>query len=286
VGVAKVTIPFDGSDKNTRKKVRRRPKLTGRDERILALLGEYGCVAGDRIKSYFWNSTPASCAHYRRLGILRQRGLIENVLGDRSIAIGYRLTKRGEEALTKLKATKPGLLNRRAYKTQFEHDQLLIDVRRILEKSPLISDFRAEPEIRRDLLNGKAKLLHWENAPMIPDATFAFSTPGQKMRMAAELELTLKTRRRYTKIFRNHLLSKNWQMVIYVVKGEDLHDRLMKLLNEVKTTDLEVTLAKSINGIYFCALEEFLKKGLSVPMTNGKKEISFEQIAQSAGIKS
>lgn len=267
------------------RKVRRRPRITGRDEKILSLLGEYGCVSADRIKAYFWNSTPTSSTHYRRLGILKQRGLIENVSGDRSMTIGYRLTKRGKDVLAKWPHGNSSPLTRRAYKTQFEHDQLLIDIRRILEKSPLVHSFKTEAEIRRELPDGNSKLLNWENAPVIPDATFVFSVPGQRMRVAVELELTAKIKRRYTKIFRSHLLAKEWRLVIYIVKSATFQDQLMKTLNIVKTTDIHVRIAKSLNGIYFCVLDEFLSKQLSVPLTNGKKEISLEQIALNFGLK-
>lgn len=274
-------IPPEGDrGKEALRKVRRRPRLTGRDMKILALLGEYGCVSGARIKGYLWNSAPASGAHYRRLRILLRRGLIEKVLGDRSIPIGYRLTKKGMEVLGKMPGATVGLFSRRAYKTQFEHDQLLIDARRILEKSPLIQDFKTENDVRNLLLTGREKLLHWEGAPVIPDAMFTYSVPGKTMRIALELELTPKVRRRYTRIFRSHLLAKTWSLTIYVVKGEKFRARLMKVLSDVKATDIEVRMAKTVNGIYFCTLEEFLSKELSVPMTNGKKEFSFAEAAQ------
>ena len=267
------------------KKLRHRPKLTGRDRKILALLGEYGCVTADRIKAYFWNSSAKSRAHYRRLGVLRRRGFIENVSGDRSMTIGYRLTKRGKEVWRKYSAAGIVPSVRRAYKTQFEHDQLLIDVRRILEESPLVREFKSEVEIRNRVMDGNAKLLHWENAPIIPDATFVFEVPGQRRRVALELELTPKAKRRYAKIFRSHLLAKDWSVVFYIVKDATFRDRLMKTLNDIKSTDLQVLVASKLNGIYFCTLDEFLSRRLAVPFTNGKKEISLDKIAQNFGLK-
>lgn len=265
-------------------KMRRRPRLTGRDQKILILLGQYGCVAAERIKARLWNSTPNSRTHYRRIGILKRRGLIELAYGDGITANGYRLTKRGVEVLKKIRKSNVGIANRRAYKTQFAHDQLLIDVRSILEKSPLVKDFTPESEARRKLLNEQSKLLHWENAPLIPDATFVLAIPGQEMRAAIELELTPKAARRYTKIFRNHLLAKDWELVIYIVQGDRFCDQLMERLNEVKGKDIQVQIAKRLNGIYFCTLDEFLSKQLTVPLTNGKKELSLAKIAQNFGL--
>jgi DNA-binding PadR family transcriptional regulator len=260
-----------------------RLRITIRDRKILTLLGEYGCVTGERIKNYFWSSTPMSSTHYRRLGILKRHELIENVTGDGAMTIGYRLTKKGKEHLAKISVATTSV-SRRGYKTPFEHDQLLIDVRRIFEASPIVKEFRTESEVRRELFNGHRKILNFENEPIVPDATFVFEVPGQKMKVAIELELTPKTKRRYTKIFRSHLLSKDWNLVIYIVKNDKFRQQLMKTQADIRVNDLHIRIAKHLNGIYFCSLEEFLSKRLSVPMTNGKKEISLEQIAKNFGL--
>lgn len=275
-----MTIPEGDEGSAPPLRGRRRPRLTDRDMKILSLLGDYGCVEGARIKAYLWDSAPASGAHYRRLRILTKRELVEKVSGDRSISIGYRLTKKGMALLGTMQEGIRAPPSRRGYKTQFEHDQLLIDVRRILEKSPLIHDFKNENGVRNLLLDDREKLLRWENAPTIPDAMFTYSVPGKTMRIALELELTTKVRRRYTRIFRCHLLSKDWDLTIYVVKDEKFRTRLMQLLNDVKTTDIEVRMTKTVNGIYFCTIEEFLLRELSTPLTNGKKEFSFAEAAQ------
>ena len=267
-------------------KLRRRPRLTGRDRQILTLLGQYGCVGADRIKSRFWKSTPNSRTHYRRIGILKRRGLIATVNGDGITANGYRLTKRGLDVLRNINQSGPVIANRRAYKTQFAHDQMLIDIRSILETSPLVRDFAPESEVRRKLQKDHSKLLHWENAKHIPDAMFVLAIPGKEMRMAIELELTPKAAPRYTKIFRNHLLAKDWDLVIYIAQGDKFKDQLMERLNEVKSKDVQVKIAKQLNGIYFCTLDEFLSKQLETPLTNGKKEISLGNIARNFGLSS
>lgn len=261
------------------------PALTLRDQRILLLLGEHGCVTAERIKGHFWNNNPKSRLHFRRIGILKRRNLIENVEGDGGITIGYRLTKKGRALVSEKFKDWRDPPTRRGYKTQFEHDQLLIDIRGIFAESPIVKDFKTESDVRREMMTAAVQRQHWEKRPLVPDATFLMEVPGKKMRVAIELELTGKTRPRYTRIFRNHLLTKNWQLVIYVVKDELLRKRLMDHLSEVKRTDIHVRIEKSVNGIYFCGLDEFLKARLDAPFSNGKKEISLNQIAQSFGLK-
>lgn len=85
---------------------------------------------------------------------------------------------------------------------------------------------------------------------------------------------------RYGRIFRAHLLAKKWNLTFYIVKDDALRKSLMETLEEVRRKDLEVRLAKVVNGIYFCSLDDFLLNGLETPMTNGKREISFAEMAR------
>lgn len=261
-------------------KTPRRTRLTERDLRLLAFLGEHGCVSPSRIKTYFWNSSEASRAHNRRLRILTDEGFVEKVAGDEDRLLGYRLTMKGKRFLKEQQPSQEVSLSRRGYKTQFEHDQKVIDLRRILEQSPLISGFKMDHEIRAEFSDGKGRSVNWQNAPLIPDAIFTHRNQGGVMKIALELEMSRKSARRYGRIFRSHLLAKKWNLTLYIVKDEALKKILMEALDEVKRRDLEVRLAKVVNGIYFCTLEKFLSDGLEAPMTNGKREISFAEMAR------
>jgi hypothetical protein len=261
----------------------RRMRLVTRDIQLLSFMGEHGCVSPGRIKRYFWNSSETSRAHNRRLRILANRGLVEKVLGDQERLLGYRLTIKGKRTL---KEMAPGLkffVARRAYKTQFEHDQRLIDLRRILEQSPHIRNFKMDHELQAELSSGAGVPTSWRNAQLVPDALFVHRTSKQCMRIALELEMTQKSRQRYGRIFQAHLLAKKWDLTLYVVRDDTLRIRLMQILDTVKGKDLEVRLAKVVNGIYFCSLDEFLSKGLEASMTNGKREISFAEMARNVG---
>ncbi len=260
-------------------------RLTGRDQDILRLLAEHGCVSADRIKVQFWNSNPLARAHYRRLAILKRAGLVENVFGDRAITIGYRLTKRGREVLQLLFPEQSVSFVRRAYKTSFEHDQLLIDVQRIFQASPVVKEFETESELRRRIEPVKSGDSLWKESRAIPDALFTFETPNQRIKVAVELELTLKSARRYARIFRHHLLSKEWNLVFYIIKDRRLLMPLREKLEKAKREDSYVRVSKAINGIYFCELGKFLSNGLETPFSNGKEEISLDKIAKNFGMK-
>lgn len=256
-------------------------RLTGRDRMILSLLARYGCVSASRIKEQFWKTPKDSQTHYRRIGLLRKLKLLEVVRGPNAAVIGYRLTRTGKRLLKIDSENHSSQVQRKSYQSDFEHDQLLIDLEYILKASPLVEDFKTEAEIRKSILSEVAKHRHWESVPSIPDASFVLKFPQRSMRVALELELTPKIKRRYGRIFRSHLLSKNWDLVIYVVKTEHLRKKLMRTLNDIKERDALIKFASSVNGVYFCALDDLQQKKLEARLTNGKREFSLEEIAQS-----
>lgn len=261
-------------------------RLVKRDLVLLKLLSEYGCVDAQRIKAKLWNGNPVSRAHYRRLSILKKMGMVENVLGDQGVSLGYRISRLGLRVLNETGTTSETTVLQRNYKTQFEHDQLLIDIREILSQSPVVHEFKTEAEIKNEILGGKKGPVDWRTAPTIPDGAFVYEVPGQRLRVALELELTQKSRARYFKILRNHLLSQRWDMTFYVLRNQALLDHILPLVAEVKAEDAAVRVARRVNGIYLCLLENVLGEGLKARFSNGKKEISLFDLAQNAASNS
>ncbi len=256
-------------------------RLMDRDVKLLELLALYGCVSIERIKSELWNNKENLRSHYRRLGVLRNQGWIEKVEGDEKRIIGYRLSRSGKAFLSSILATsEPIEFNRRSYKTQFEHDQLMIDLRRLFTSSPVIKDFKTEAEVTREITKGVQKSFDWKKAPTIPDATFVLLLSDKTMRVAIELELSAKNKARYQRIFRNHLLTDRWSIVFYIVKDQKLLDHLREQLRHCKESDVQVRVSKQINGIYFGSLESVLRDGLKATFFNGKQEISLAEISQ------
>ena len=262
----------------------RRTRVTDRDIALMRLLVEYGCVDAQRIKVKLWNSNPNSRAHFRRIGILRSMNLIDIVLGDQGVGMGYRITKKGRALLVEKGEAVITAVNRKSYKTEFEHDQTLIEVRAVLEQSPLVKDFKTEAEVKHEILAGRKGPVDWRDSLSVPDATFVYEVPGQRVRVAVELELTQKSRARYFRILRGHLVNKTWGMVFYVVKNESLLNKIQSLLAEIKSHDARVLVAKKINGVYLCTLDEFRKERLKANFTNGKETISLAELAQNFGV--
>ena len=237
-------------------------RIVPRDLVLLKLLSEHGCVDPQRIKAKFWNGNPVSKAHYRRLGILKRMGLIESVLGDQGVGLGYRISQKGQKTLIESGNLPKHIPIYRGYRTQFEHDQLMFDIRQTLEESPIVREFKTEGDVRDELLGGKLGPIDWRNAPTIPDGTFVYEVPGQRLRIALEIEVTMKSRARYFKILRNHLLNKTWDMTFYIMRDQSMLYRLLSLIEEVQIQDATVRVAKKVNGIYLCSLEEIQSQKL------------------------
>lgn len=254
--------------------------ITSRDRMILTMMARHGCVSAKHIKKNFWEANDQTDNHYRRIGFLKKLKLIENVLGDGGHRIGYRLTRKGKKFMTLSKSDYAAKLIRRAYRTPLDHDYKLIDIKQILERSPIIKNFKTEGEIRHEILKAHSKLLHWESSPLLPDASFEIHTPDRTMRVAVELEMTSKTKRRYTRIFRKHLLSKHWDFVIYIAKDDKLMNRLIRCYKEIRGKDIELKIAKSVNGFYLCTLDEFIKNQLGTQLVGEQETISLTEIAQ------
>lgn len=257
-------------------------RLVPRDLVLLRMLGEHGCLDPERIKAKLWNGNPTSKAHYRRLGILKRMGLLENVLGDQGFGIGYRVTQKGLKVLTESGNVPRHIPINRGYRTQLEHDQIMFEIRDILESSPIVKEYRTEGDVHHELLGGKKGPIDWQNAPTIPDGTFVYEVPGQRLRIALEIEITFKTRARYFKILRNHLLNKTWDMTFYIMRDQAMLHRLLALIEEVQAKDAAVRVARKINGIYLCSLDEIKTQKLKAQFTNGKRTISLDELAQQA----
>lgn len=256
-----------------------RHRVTGRDKMILNLLADFGCASPRKIQTQLFKENDKTKNHFRRFRILRQLKLIDHVWRDDGAMLGYKLTAKGKKFLA-LGEDHDGGIASKSYRTDYYHDQTLIDVKGIFANCSAISDYKSEGKIRKEINQKLSSLLHWEKRGNIPDGYFHLKLPDRNLRVAIELELSDKSQKRYERIFRNHLLSKSWDLVIYLVRDETLKNYLLGLLQKSKDRDIQVRVSNMLNGIYFCELNDFLKNGLDVKLTNGRRELSFKELAQ------
>jgi hypothetical protein len=115
----------------------------------------------------------------------------------------------------------------------------------------------------------------------VPDGLFHLTAKKAKYVVAVEVELSTKSENRYRKLFRELLLQPDFNVVLYLVKGEEMKKYLRRLFAEVLTDDLVVQTASRRNAIYFAKLPEFLEKGLGATFQGEGSTFSFESLVKS-----
>jgi hypothetical protein len=111
-----------------------------------------------------------------------------------------------------------------------------------------------------------------------------YEVPGQSVRVAVELELTQKSRARYFKILRGHLVNKTWGMTFYIVRDEDLKSKVQTLLTEIKANDRTVIHSRKLNPLYLCTLEEFRRERLRAIFSKEDDTLSLDEVARNFGL--
>ncbi|MCM2282265.1 MAG: hypothetical protein NDI61_10510 [Bdellovibrionaceae bacterium] len=214
---------------------------------------------------------------------LKVHGLIEPLLGDADTHLGYRLTKKGLRfARSVLHVTDDALKSRPAFRSQYDHDRIVNEARRILSTSPVISDFVSEAELRIQL--GKTWTVRSESTShdwKVPDALFKLSTRKGLLRVALEIELSQKAKARYAKIMEAILISRQFEVVFFLCKTERLLSLIRSEVNAARKTSPRVKASQRSNGIYFCTLETLRALKLDAPWTGEENRFTICEIEES-----
>ena len=211
----------------------------GRDAQILAHLAKHGFASPKNIEDTFFSGR-ANRNHYRSIARLRKKGFVENLTGDHNHLLGYKPTKRGlrvAELLTKTPSLSP---HRFKFRTTYDHDELLIQIRSIFESSTLVSHFQPEVVLREQLAT---RYGHKEVEGLgykVPDGLFVLQTQKRNFRVALELELTRKSSCRYRKIIKQLARSRDWDIILYIVKNKHIKCVIQNLLQELREKDSDL----------------------------------------------
>lgn len=226
-------------------------------------------------------SLPTGYNLFRRLRHLRQADLIEPLVGDGGARLGYRLSKRGiEYAKKKLIANDVVLQSRPAFRTQFDHDRIVIEAREILSLSEIVRDFVSETELRSRIVKDWRSVQNEADRDWkVPDAIFRLSTPRGLMTTALEVELTQKAKARYEKIVQALLTSRMFHLVFILCKDEKLIGLIRNEIAEARATNPFVRASNRSNGIYFCTLQILREQKLDAHWAGEDKRFSLNELA-------
>lgn len=249
------------------------------DQQILRTLAQSKFANVQDLRAHL----PGLTEHYnifRRLRYLIQMGLIERLIGDGGARLGYILSMDGLLYAKKHSLANPLLLQSRpAFRSQYDHDHVVNEVRLILSMSPIVSNFVSETELRARNDDSRMSRSISSRDWKVPDGLFLLKSSGVPMNVALEVELTQKSKRRYAKIVEALLTSKSFQLVFFVCKDEKLVRHLAQAVRFARENNHLVRASNRSNGIYFSAVDLLRQKKLEAPWFGEGSSFSLAELA-------
>ena len=255
-------------------------RFRGRSLEMMILISRHGYVSKKRLKETFGKKVYQENLR-RNIRHLIKAGLIEYFTGDDDHRLGYRLTKQGLLFCNKSDLIpKKTIRARPFFKSTYDHDERVIDFSLILSKSPLVSNFRLEYELRAECGREHFRQNVYRDKFKVPDGLFTLKTPNGIFEVAFEYERTQKSEKRYEHFFKNLSISRKFQLVFIVVKEATLLSRLERLLKKVRAKDPDVMHSNQRNGIYFTDEKTLLEEGLDAPWSGDGKSLTLKEVEQ------
>lgn len=223
----------------------------------------------------------------RSIRRLKAYGLIESLVGDGETPLGYRLTKQGlRYAEEILRIPGHSLKSRPAYRSQFDHDCIVNEVRRILSESPIVHNFITEAELRAT--QGKCWRERIKQSPhdwKVPDGIFNLRTKTGTLRVALEVELSQKAKARYAKIMEAVLISRQFEIVFFLCKNERLMNIVQSEVVDARRKIPRVRVSQRSNGIYFATIEMLRTMQNDTPWTGEGNRFTLREVEESLAKK-
>lgn len=235
-----------------------------------------------------------------RVGILKSYGrtwawdllkrLVTNELliacpSDRGGILGWTISKKGAD-IVKKHCTQgiPGPIRPLLYKSSFEHDLVLRELRQVLCKSPCIAGWVPEHILKAQTMAkigfrvGSDRIAKLQ---LVPDGIFTLQSRGVKFKAAFELELSRKSRRRLYRKLEAHVTNSDYNIALFVAGDEQILQLLWDVFNAVLVQSAEVKLKKQRNGIYFCTLGILRELQLEAPWKGERNTLILANLNES-----
>jgi hypothetical protein len=259
--------------------------LTPRDIQILKFISTNRFADRDLIKRRFW-ADRKSTNHYRRLTLLTKRRYLRPLLGDHGRTVGYQIGPKGWQVLKDGGVPVPR--HKRSgvpYKSSFDHDKLLIEIREILTGSSLVSNFLPEHELKTILAQRYGRQEKKDHRYKVPDGLFKLKTHKGEFLVALELELAPKSRQRRDQMMKQLCISEDFSVIFFVAKDDQLRQKLERSLSEVRERDRLVRAWKYRHTFYFALLNDLVKNKLDAPFVGEGTSVVLSEIAKALANK-
>ena len=212
---------------NTLKKKAPTLQPTTRDLFLLEKLESYGVLSTQQIRELVFNGINTRTV-LRRLRLLKQRGFIFSSEGLPKGGLAWILSKKSANFF------KQDLSHKIINKNTLQHDVAVSSIRIHLERLKIVKSWTAEHILKKEIIRSpyrerKESSYFDEGCSLVPDSLFITKHEGEMKAVALELELSLKSRARYKKIFFQYEKKREIWFVWYVV----LTRSMGKLLSDI-----------------------------------------------------
>lgn len=257
--------------------------ITNRDQEVLKQIARDGFQTYQELRFGILNGVNRTHA-WDLMKKLVTMGLVVEIEGDGGGIRGWSLSPKGQQVLVQsnVEDSWPDV-RPPSYKTSFEHDRILREVRRLLCKSPAIKKWVPEHVLRAQIMGHMMSLSHRERSAKlltVPDALFQFECRGKVFKAALELELTRKSRKRIWQKLESHITSNAFEYVFFVLNDEKLMQLLWSLYEAVRGSSPRVKFASKQNGIYFITLDNLSSKELGAEFKGIQDTFRISDLAQ------
>lgn len=148
------------------------------------------------------------------------------------------------------------------YRSAKEHDGIMRKLRDIFLQSPIVSNYLTEAKVKSTLAKKHGGQKSREEFYKVPDAIFTLRQSHKALRIAVELEIALKSKKRYLMMMQQLCLSNDFDNVFLIAQSENVLNQLRSHLRDVRENNLRVRHHDHEHGFYFVLLSKFLEDGL------------------------
>ena len=199
------------------------PQPTERDLILLEYLNDYGVLSSQQIRKLVFNGTNIRTV-LRRLRLLKQRGWIFSSEGLPNGGLTWLLSKKS--ALLFKHSVETKLIN----KNTLQRDVIVSGIRIQLESLEIAKSWTPEHILKKQVLKSlyeeERSFSQIEEPLFIPDGLFVTKQEEEVKAVALELELSLKSKARYKKIFSQYKKKRKLWFVWYVVLNRSVGETL------------------------------------------------------------
>ena len=200
------------------------PNPTKRDLLLLETLESYGVLSTQQIRELIFKGINTRTV-LRRLRLLKQRGFIYSTEGLPNGALAWVLSKRSSRRL------KHDIDIKIINKNSLQHDVAVSSIRIQLERLKIAESWTPEHVLKKEVMKSlyEERSSYRDDPPIIPDSLFITKYEEEMRAVALELELSLKSKERYKKIFYQYKQKEEIWFVWYVVLTRSMGESLSKL---------------------------------------------------------